>query len=637
MKPDKKTEFIVPQEDEVPPELQKAESLRLAGEPDEAMRIANTYLNDHIGDVGGITIAALCLFDAGRIGMAQALFKQAVALKPEMSGLWNNLGLCYQEGSDLEEGEACFIKALHRDPNNALAYNNLAQLYVNTARPEKAMNCAAKALAIDPGLPDAHYNNGLDLLQMGKWKDGWLGYEHNLGVHRARKERIYGKERLLGAIENLVRRGRARGLGVTLVTQRSAVLNKNVLSQADLLVAMRTVAPQDRAAIDAWVKANGDEVGRKQVMDSLASLAIGEAWCWSPGWLGTLTRVKINRRETFDSSATPKMGVRVREPKKLSTVDLARIKDQMASTIAQAKQEDPRELRARIADLERVIRLDKSMQVVKENVVKTVEKKVPWLNKRAIREIQDMAMRARLLTKSVYELKESLDVGMRELVLKLERAADRVEAPIRQAMGSLKRNSFSVGSHTIPEKDRAAHVVVSGPGVKRIAKATHSGREVPVESQTSAVLLAGERRMVGVLKAYSPRLLTKIQMCTLAGLSPSSGTTSNYVRKLVRLGVIKERGDKFELLNENAASEDVDVSRAGFRSLWNKQLLAGERRILDLITQHVHMSRDELLEAAGLTNSGTVNNYFRRLRRCGLIEIEAGQVRQSNDLKELMG
>ena len=192
MKPEKKVDFVVPPAEEIPPQLQQAEMLRQRGEPDEAMRIANNYLNDHIGDVGAITIAALCLFDAGRIGMAQALFKQATALKPEMSGLWNNLGLCYQEGADLNEGEACFIKALNRDPDNALAYNNLAQLYVNQAQPVKALNCAEKAIALDPQLPDARYNKGLALLQQGQWKEGWQGYEYNLGSHRARKERVYG-------------------------------------------------------------------------------------------------------------------------------------------------------------------------------------------------------------------------------------------------------------------------------------------------------------------------------------------------------------------------------------------------------------------------------------------------------------
>jgi DNA helicase HerA-like ATPase len=39
-----------------------------------------------------------------------------------------------------------------------------------------------------------------------------------------------GQERLLGAIEDLVRRGRARGIGVTLVTQRAAVLNNSKMT-----------------------------------------------------------------------------------------------------------------------------------------------------------------------------------------------------------------------------------------------------------------------------------------------------------------------------------------------------------------------------------------------------------------------
>lgn len=42
--------------------------------------------------------------------------------------------------------------------------------------------------------------------------------------------------RLLGAMEDLVRRGRARGIGCTLITQRPAVLHKDVLTQAEVLV-----------------------------------------------------------------------------------------------------------------------------------------------------------------------------------------------------------------------------------------------------------------------------------------------------------------------------------------------------------------------------------------------------------------
>jgi len=59
---------------------------------------------------------------------------------------------------------------------------------------------------------------------------------------------LKGSERLLGACEDLVRRGRARGLGCTLITQRPAVRHKDVLTQAEVLVALRIIGPQDRNA-----------------------------------------------------------------------------------------------------------------------------------------------------------------------------------------------------------------------------------------------------------------------------------------------------------------------------------------------------------------------------------------------------
>jgi DNA helicase HerA-like ATPase len=61
--------------------------------------------------------------------------------------------------------------------------------------------------------------------------------------------------RMLGAVEKIVRMGRAHGLGVTLITQRPAVLNKNVLTQTEILVTLQMTGPQDRKAIKEWVSA----------------------------------------------------------------------------------------------------------------------------------------------------------------------------------------------------------------------------------------------------------------------------------------------------------------------------------------------------------------------------------------------
>lgn len=165
-----------------------------------------------------------------------------------------------------------------------------------------------------------------------------------------------GAERLLGAIEDLVRRGRARGIGVTLITQRPAVLNKNVLTQVEVLVALRMIAPQDRKAIDEWVNVHGERDQRDRLMESLPSLSIGEAWFWSPGWLELFKRVQVRERETYDSSRTPKAGERCAEPRAYADVDLEKLERRIAETIERAKQDDPNALRARIRELERELR-----------------------------------------------------------------------------------------------------------------------------------------------------------------------------------------------------------------------------------------------------------------------------------------
>jgi DNA helicase HerA-like ATPase len=118
------------------------------------------------------------------------------------------------------------------------------------------------------------------------------------------------KTRCRNALEDVVRRGRLYGLGCTLATQRPSVLHKNVLSQTQVLFALRMTSPQDREAIDEWVRANGDDERRYQLMDSLATLEVGEAWVWSPGWGDLFRRVRVRRRRTVDSSATPDVVLR---------------------------------------------------------------------------------------------------------------------------------------------------------------------------------------------------------------------------------------------------------------------------------------------------------------------------------------
>lgn len=174
-----------------------------------------------------------------------------------------------------------------------------------------------------------------------------------------------GEERMLGAIEDIVRRGGQRGIGCTLVTQRSAVLNKNVLTQAQMLVVLRTIAPQDIAAMKAWIDVHGTIEQGRTLIDSLPSLPIGDAWFWSPGWpteVGIFKRSHVFPITTFDSGATPKPGVKQIVPKNLADVDLESLKGQMSATIEKAKNDNPKYLKSEIA------RLTKELSTKKQDV-----------------------------------------------------------------------------------------------------------------------------------------------------------------------------------------------------------------------------------------------------------------------------
>jgi hypothetical protein len=106
-------------------------------------------------------------------------------------------------------------------------------------------------------------------------------------------------------VENFIRRGGNKNLGCTLITQRSAVLNKDVLTQADCLVILRTLAPQDKKAIQEWVKeqTDEDEAKLKAWYDSLKSLRNGEAYVWHPE-PPVIDNVKVQFRERKTFHAT---------------------------------------------------------------------------------------------------------------------------------------------------------------------------------------------------------------------------------------------------------------------------------------------------------------------------------------------
>jgi hypothetical protein len=140
------------------------------------------------------------------------------------------------------------------------------------------------------------------------------------------------ERRLSGIFDRIVRRGRIRGFRPLMITQRPAVLHKNVLSQIGTLVVLKLTSPQDRKAIDGWVAGNADADQAKEVMATLPKLHRGEGWVWSPA-AGVLERTQFPLISTFDSSRTPDLDDVVVEPS-LTAVDVAELAGAMRAADA---------------------------------------------------------------------------------------------------------------------------------------------------------------------------------------------------------------------------------------------------------------------------------------------------------------
>jgi hypothetical protein len=164
--------------------------------------------------------------------------------------------------------------------------------------------------------------------------------------------------RCVGAFSDIVRLGGAFGLGATLISQRSALISKDVLTQVETMIAMRTTSPQDRKAIRDWMEHHAISA---EIVESLPSLLSGEAWVSSSYFLPEhglkpIQRIRFHQRATFDSGATPKVGQQ-RKVATLADIDLGDITAQMAEVTEAAERNDPKALHGEIIRLKKELAL----------------------------------------------------------------------------------------------------------------------------------------------------------------------------------------------------------------------------------------------------------------------------------------
>lgn len=416
---------------------------------------------------------------------------------------------------------------------------------------------------------------------------------------------VHGAERLLGAMEDMVRRGRARGLGVTLITQRPASLHKDVLSQAEVLVCLRMTGPRDVGAIDEWVRLHADEAEARRVKASLPALDVGTAWFWSPGWLGILKQVKVRPRATFDSSATPKAGQRVRAPKRMAPVDIQALGEQITATVEKAKADNPRELRLQIAQLERELAAALA-KPAPEPV--TVRVEVPVL-----------------------------EVGV----------VDQIEASLAPAVQLLSEAQETLLKHRMWLEDQLASST-SAPRPARPPASPRSEttrREAPPPARVKASTPVGqvslgktERAILTVLIQHGP--LTHSQIGLLAGYSPKASTIGVALSKLRSAELVDRSGQPVTVTQAGVdyLGAQIEPLPQGDALLdyWRNRFGLTEQRVLNVLIEAYPDDTDQayVAEQTGYSSTAsTIGVALSKLRKVGVVD----RWRLSDDFASAVG
>jgi len=386
---------------------------------------------------------------------------------------------------------------------------------------------------------------------------------------------------LQSLMEQIVRRGRVKGFIPWLISQRPAVLSKDVLSQADGLIAMKLTSSQDRDALGAWIEGQADKADEKRMLAKLPTMQKGHGLVWIPG-RSILAETAFPKKSTFDSSSTPKRG----EVKRIATlrpIDLGTLKDKIASI--EASQNKPR--------------------------VSNSASSVAVPDAKALRAAADQA-RA-----------EGREEGRR---IGLTEGYKQAQAEAQRALAALRPNEPTLAA--LPPK--------------KVTPATHAltprSRTHPAEALAKA---DGERLPPGeyaclVAAAERPNGVRREQLTVLTGYKRSSRDA--YIARLRARGFLDLHGSRIvatqagvDALGSNY--EPLPVGDA-LRDRVLRDLPEGERRVLEvLISQYPGaVSRDDIDQTTGYKRSSR-DAYLARLRARELVAVTGdGGVKATDDL-----
>jgi hypothetical protein len=450
----------------------------------------------------------------------------------------------------------------------------------------------------------------------------------------------------LEAIQLIQNKGRHRGFGVTVATQRSAMINKTVLYASGTLVAMQTTSPKDIKTVRDWLEVVASAETAKQIVSALPTLKTREALVYSPQYLGSEpSRITFKTFRTFDSMRTPRPGETRQQPKSLADIDLSVVQEDMAATIEKVKAEDPRELNNIIFGLKREITELKKNAAPRERDTKRIQELTEQL----------AAERAKVKPAGKTEAKEKKIVIAGDLT-RLEKFGEKLatlhsEATERasdiltmaETVAGAIREAKELNAQELQVTAPSQALKVFEPGFSKpsapvIRPREATGARSAASSNGSGDLSPLHRQIlngIALLHNIGEPEPTIAQVGAVIGKSHNAGRIRGGFNQVHEMGYAEIFGNKIRLTstgNNEAVALDIR-SRADIHNLWYQRLKGNELEFLRVLINDFPNSirLSDLGAAIGKDiNAGRIRGALNALFEKGLATLDGDAVTASN-------
>jgi hypothetical protein len=372
--------------------------------------------------------------------------------------------------------------------------------------------------------------------------------------------------KLLGMMETIVRRGRIKGFIPWLITQRPAVLSKDILSQVDGLVTFKLTSSQDRDAIGAWVEGSAEKQQWRDIWTRLPTMQRGQGVVWMPG-RGILSAVTFPEKTTFDSSRTPKRGESKRTAQ-LKPINLDKLEQRLASVKAEVDANDPKALRAEITRLKSELAKKPAAPAADPAAIEAADR---------------------------HGFERGFRKGFEDAIAQARQSLDAH----RNLIGESIKNSCASITHTLSVLTLDLQVpndIPSGsptgrtvPSPTRRPDASPAARLPSPAARGGGNLSGPEQRIINSLATWASwgqHQPSNSQVAWLAGYSPSSSSYANPRGALKSKGLLEYPVPDILQLTPDGADVGAPVAMSGsLVDLVLSKLTGPEARILRAVTQ----------------------------------------------------